>query len=253
MFFKANRGIVTTCGGQPKILHQGNGRLLIETLSQIQCERLKTLTTLDGHTVKCTSLPTFNQSRGVIYNAELLDIEEKEIEEELKSQGVVKVVRMRKRVGEKRSPLSTLIITFDQCSLPNDTKAGWISWKVKLYTPSPLQCYHCQMYGHLSQKCKEKLNNKPAACANCGKNSHGLCKEKRNCIHCGEAHPATSKSYVKLISEKEIKAIGTMERVTFKEACNRALEKQIRPGQPFSTVLNKKLVKAHGRKFYPHF
>ncbi|XP_068217683.1 uncharacterized protein [Palaemon carinicauda] len=239
--FKANREIVNLCGGQPKSLPQGNGSLLIETLSPLQGERLKTLATLDGHCVKCISHPTFNQSRGVIYASELLDIEEKEIEDELKSQGVVKVVRMRKRVGEQRIPLATLIITFDQCRLPNVIKAGWLSLKVKPYIPSQLRCYHCQMYGHLSQKCKEKVNNKPAVCANCGKSSHGVCRENPNCIHCGEAHPATSKSCIKFIFEKEIQAIRTMERVTFKEARKRALEKQIRPGQPFSMVLKKNL------------
>ncbi|XP_068225630.1 uncharacterized protein [Palaemon carinicauda] len=211
--FKANREIVNKCGGQPKILPQGNGSLLIETLSPIQSERLKVLSILDGHNVKCFSHPIFNQSRGVIYVPELLELEEKEIENELRDQ-VVKVVRMRKRVGEC-FPLATLVLTFDQCRLPNAIDAGWLSLKVKPYIPSPLRCYHCQMYGHLSQKCKEKLNIKPGVCANCGKISHGACIESPCCIHCGEAHPATSKICVKFIFEKEIQAIRTMERVTF--------------------------------------
>ena len=146
---------------------------------------------------------------------------------------------MKKKVGEQLIPLATLILTFDQCRLPNFIKAGWLSIKVKPYIPSPLRCYHCQMYGHLSQKCKERLNDKPSICANCGKNSHGLCKEAPCCIHCGEAHPATSKSCVKFIFEREIQAIRTMEKVTFKEARRRALEKQIRPGEPFSLVLKR--------------
>ncbi|XP_068238371.1 uncharacterized protein [Palaemon carinicauda] len=166
-------------------------------------------------------------SRGVIYAPELLEQEEKEIENELRDQGGVKVLRMRKRVGEQRVSLATLVLTFDQCRLPSAIKAGWLSLKVKPYIPSPLRCYHCQMYGHLSQKCKEKLNNKPSVCANGGKNSHGACMESPCCIHCGEAHPEISKSCVKFIFEKEIQAIRTMGRVTFKEARKRSLEKQV--------------------------
>ncbi|XP_068225150.1 uncharacterized protein [Palaemon carinicauda] len=57
----ANREIVAICGGQPKTLPHGNGSLLIETLSSIQGEKLKTFTTLDGQSVECVSHPTFNQ------------------------------------------------------------------------------------------------------------------------------------------------------------------------------------------------
>ena len=237
--FKANREIIQICGGQPKILLQGDGSLLIETSSPVQSQKLKDIKLLDGHNVKCVSHPFFNQCRGVVYAPEILQIEEKEIEEELKSQGIVKVVRMKKKVGEQLIPLATLILTFDQCRLPSFIKVGWLSIKVKPYIPSPLRCYHCQMYGHSSQKCKERSNGKPAICVNCGRNSHGTCHEAPCCIHCGEAHSAISKNCVKYIFEKEIQAIRAMEKVTFKEARRRALEKQIRPGVPFSLVLKR--------------
>ena len=124
--FKANREIIQICGSQPKILPQGDGSLLIETTSPEQSEKLKLIGTLDGHTVKCFSHPVFNQCRGVIYAPELLQIEEKEIETELRSQGVSKVIRMKKKVGEQLIPLPTLILTFDQCKLPKFIKAGWL-------------------------------------------------------------------------------------------------------------------------------
>ena len=237
--FKANREIVAVCGGQPKILPQGNGSLLIETSSPEQSEKLKKISKLVGNNVKCFPHPVFNQCRGVIYAPELLAIEEEEIQSELEDQGVVKVVRMKKRVGEQQTPLATLILTFNQCRLPSTIKAGWLSIKVKPYIPSPLRCYYCQMYGHLSQKCRNKLNEMPAVCSNCGKNEHGKCTETPSCIHCGEEHPATSKSCVKFIFEKEVQAIRVLEKVTFKEARKRAFSKQIRPGEPFSAVLKK--------------
>ena len=83
--FKANREIIEICGDQPKILPQGDGSLLIETSSPVQSQKLKEMLTLDGHNVNCFSHPTFNQCRGVIYAPEILQIDEKEIEEELKA------------------------------------------------------------------------------------------------------------------------------------------------------------------------
>ena len=237
--FKANREIIALCGGQPKIRPQGNGSLLIETSSPEQSEKLQTIKILDGHQVKCISHPVFNQSRGVVYAPELLHIEEKEIEEELKNQGIIKVVRMRKKIGEQLVPLGTLILTFNQCRLPKYISAGWLSLKVKPYIPSPLRCYHCQKFGHLHQKCRDLINEKPATCSNCGKESHGKCNETPSCINCGEQHPSSSKSCVKFIFEKEVQAIRTLEKTTFKDARKKALEKQIRPGELFSTVLKK--------------
>ena len=78
--FKANREIIQVCGGQPKILPQGDGSLLVETSSPEQSKKLQEIKSLDGHNVKCFSHPIFNQCRGVIYAPEILQIDEKEIE-----------------------------------------------------------------------------------------------------------------------------------------------------------------------------
>ena len=237
--FQANREILEICGSQPKIRPQGNGSLLIETSSPEQSQKLKQMTTLDGIAIKCFSHPIFNQCRGVVYAPELIHIEEEVIEKELKSQGIIKVKRMQRKIGEQLVPLGTLILTFNQCRLPNFISAGWLSLKVKPYIPSPLRCYHCQMFGHLSQKCRDKINEKPATCSNCGKESHGSCNAIPSCINCGEQHPSSSKSCVKFIFEKEVQAIRALEKIPFKDARRKALEKQIRPGELFSTVLRR--------------
>ena len=95
------------------------------------------------------------------------------------------------------------------------------------------------MFGHLSQKCRDKINEKPATCSNCGKESHGSCNAIPSCINCGEQHPSSSKSCVKFIFEKEVQAIRALEKIPFKDARRKALEKQIRPGELFSTVLRR--------------
>ena len=239
--FKGNREIVNCCGGQPKIRSQMDGNLSIEVYSLEQSEKLMKMTQLVGRKVSVIPHPIFNQCRGVIYAPELLSIDPEEIQSELEEQNVTRVVRMRKKVQDQFIPLPTLILTFSTYKLPSIIKAGWLNFKVKPYIPSPIRCYHCQMYGHLIQKCKRRLNQEPAICQNCGKNAHGECNETPSCIHCGEGHASSSKNCSRFIYEKEVQAIKVLEKVTFKEARRKALDKQIRPGESFSSIMKNKM------------
>ena len=235
--FKGNREIVNCCGGQPKVRSQMDGNLSVEVYSPEQSEKLMKMTQLVGRKVSVIPHPIFNQCRGVIYAPELLSIDAEEIQTELEDQNVTRVVRMRKKVQDQLVPLPTLILSFSTYKLPSVIKAGWLNFKVKPCIPSPIRCYHCQMYGHLIQKCKKRINQEPAVCQNCGKNAHGECNEHPSCIHCGEGHTSSSKNCSKYIFEKEVQAIKVIEKVTFKEARRKVLDRQIRPGEPFSSVM----------------
>ena len=171
--FKANRDIVNACGSEPKIRPQDDGTLLVEVSSLEQSEKMLKIGSIVGRRVTCFPHPFHNQCRGVIYAPELISLDTNEIQQELEEQNVVKVVRMRKKVGDQIVPLATLILTFKTHKLPNVIKAGWLNFRVKPYIPSPLRCYHCQMFGHSVQKCKKKISDEPAVCSNCGKQAHG--------------------------------------------------------------------------------
>ena len=81
------------------------------------------------------------------------------------------------------------------------------------------------------------INREPAVCITCGMNAHGTCTNSPSCIHCGEGHPSSSKNCIKFIFEKEVQTIRVMEKMSFKEARKKALERYIRPGESFSAVL----------------
>ena len=235
--FKATREIVNACGSEPKIRPQDDGTLLLEVSSPEQSENLLKMNSLVGRKVRCFPHPFHNQCRGVIYAPELIQLDTEEIQQELEDQNVMKVVRMRKKVGDQMVPLATLILTFKTYRLPNIIKAGWLKFKVKPYIPSPLRCFHCQMFGHSVQKCKRRMSNESAICSNCGKHSHGNCNESASCVNCGEAHPSTSKNCSKFLLEKEVQTIKVLEKISFKDARKKALEKQIRPGITFASVI----------------
>ena len=237
--FKASRDIVNVCGSEPKIRPQDDGTLLVEVSSPEQSEKLLKMSSLVGRRVTCFPHPLHNQCRGVIYAPELLSLDTEEIQLELEEQNVVKVVRMKKKVGDQIVPLATLILTFKTHKLPNVIKAGWLNFRVKPYIPSPMRCFHCQMFGHSIQKCKRKIKEEPAVCSNCGKQAHGNCNEPASCINCGEAHPSSSKNCMNFIFEKEVQTIKVLEKISFKDARKKALERQIRPGVTFSSIIKK--------------
>ncbi|XP_064103324.1 uncharacterized protein LOC135213274 [Macrobrachium nipponense] len=236
--FKASREINNVCNCAPKIHPQDDGTLLLE-FSTAQSGKLLKMNTLVGRKVTCFPNPIHNQSRGVIYAPELLLSETKEIQQELDEQNVAKVVSTRKKVGDQTVPLAKLILTFNTFKLPNGIKAGWLNFKVKPYIPSPMRCYHCQIFGHLIQKYRKKINEEPALCCNWGKEAHGPCNEPPSCINCGENYPASSKSCVKFILEKEVQTVKVMEKILFIDARKKILELQIRPGVTFSSVIKK--------------
>ena len=237
--FKACKEIVSICGKEPKIRSLGDGNLLVEVSSPEESDKLMKITKLVGHDVKCTPHPTFNQCRGVIYAPELLSIDTDEIKSELEDQSVVGVVRMMKKDKDHLIPLPSLILTFRTYRMPNSIKAGWLNFKVKPYIPSPLRCFHCHMYGHSINKCKKRINQEPSICVNCGKKTHGECKETPKCINCGDMHAASSKTCTRYIYEKEVQTIRVIEKISFKEARRKAMERQIRPGETFSSALKK--------------
>ena len=64
--------------------------------------------------------------------------------------------------------------------------------KVDVYIPNPLQCYHCQVFGHHENKC-----GRHAVCCNCGEPEHcapsGVCDKSAKCVNCSGDRPANSK------------------------------------------------------------
>ena len=57
--------------------------------------------------------------------------------------------------------------------------------------------------------------------------------------HYGVMHPASSKSCTRFLYEKEVQAIRVLEKVSFKEARRKALERQFRPGESFASVIRR--------------
>ncbi|XP_064079470.1 uncharacterized protein LOC135196552 [Macrobrachium nipponense] len=191
--FKASREINNVCDYEPKILPQDDGTLFDEVSSPEQSEKLLKMNTLVGR--KVVSLILFITKVEELYIcSQIALIGDRRNSARIRGTECGKGGQNEKEGGGQILLLATLILTFNTHKLPNAIKARWLNFKVKPYIPSPLRCYHCQMFGHLIQKCRKKIKEELALCCNCGKEVHGQYNDPPSCINCGENHPASSKS-----------------------------------------------------------
>ncbi|XP_064090772.1 uncharacterized protein LOC135204539 [Macrobrachium nipponense] len=195
------------------ISYEGRGKLTVESTSTKETEILKALPHLGGVKVECAVHAFWNYSKGMIYAPQLMTYSEKNLVEELKDQGVIRIERMKKRVNGVFVPLPNLIITFNSTRLPSIVKAAWLRFKIKQYIPRPRRCFHCQEFGHMLESCRQRLKGKPATCVKCSEPDHGMCGKQARCIHCGDNHPSSSLNCDVYIIEKEIQTLRVTERI----------------------------------------
>ena len=235
--FDAHREIIKCCGRKPKISIQNSNNLVIEAGSLEESTNLLALSTLGGAAVQSTPNDSLNCSKGIIYAPQLMKYPEDKLQKELKDQGVIKVERVHKKIEGALIAQPSLILTIDMPRLPEFIFAAWHRYKIKIYIPRPRRCFHCQKFGHTVTSCRSKNQGGSAVCINCGDEEHGRCNKESKCIHCGEGHPSSSIHCDIFKLEKEIQAIRVIEKITFKEAREKALSKMVRPGLSFASVV----------------
>ena len=165
--------------------------------------------------VKFTPHRTLNHSRCVIWCKELANMNEENIQKELKSQGVTKVERMKRRKDGRLIPAGSYILTINGQEIPQKIKIGFLIRHTKVYIPNPQRCFHCQKYGHNKKICKNEQK-----CAKCGQTGHEDqdCENEIKCANCDGDHPAYTRNCPKWKTEKEILKRKFQNNISFREA-----------------------------------
>ena len=162
--------------------------------------------------------------------------------EGLKDQGVVRVERIKKKIDGVLVGTPTLIVTFDQLTLPDVLQAAYYPLRVRPYVPRPRRCFHCHRFGHVGRSCRRHQQGLPQLCVQCGQVTHGEnvdCTNPPCCVNCQGAHAASSTQCDYYKFEAEVISIRTRDRVTFAEAKERVRGMYVRPGVSFASALTK--------------
>lgn len=140
--------------GEPKSIKRlRNGTLLIESCNKKQADKLCLIKLLGTDiNVKVYEHPTLNQSKGTIYCPDLIYDNDEVILNELKSQLVTEVIRIKRKNNNKLIDTGVFILTFNITELPERINAGFHSCDVKLYIPNPRRCFNCQEFAKILQK-----------------------------------------------------------------------------------------------------
>lgn len=230
--------IENVIGKKHKITRLRSGDLLIEVESQRQSVAILKMTQLQysgrTYSVKAEPHRSLNSTKGVARSHEfkLFDSEE-EIVTCLTHQGVVACKRLTfKRDGNEAVPSGTVFLTFNSSTRPEKVKLGFLSVKVDEFVPAPLRCFNCQRFGHVKPTCKGQR-----ACARCA-GSHEEdrnCKKAASCANCGGSHPVFSRDCPVAIREKEIQAVKTQRKITYRDA-KAVVEARYPQGVSYSSV-----------------
>ncbi|XP_046393616.1 uncharacterized protein LOC124161312 [Ischnura elegans] len=169
------------------------------------------------HDIPITVEPnkTLNTCRGVVTCFDLLYVDVEEIKTEMPPQGAIECSRFIRKQNGQVINATSIILKFTSDSLPDKVFVGYTSYPVRPYIPNPVRCFNCQLFGHISSRCRGT-----AACARCGEGKHENenCSSKAHCVNCDGDHPVYSRDCPKLKDEKKIVEIKTLEKISYLEA-----------------------------------
>ena len=216
--FVVAKTLTNTIGPGYKVTKMPSGDLLLELRDKEQHNRLGKLVTFGDVPVTVSPHRSMNTVRGVVSEADLIDLSETELLEGWKEQNVTNVQRIVMRRDNKEIPTKHLILTFELSELPQTIETGYTKIAVRPYIPNPRRCYQCQRFGHGSQSCRGRLT-----CAKCGVQGHASdnCEATPHCVNCDGEHPAYSRSCPSWKREKEMITLKVRENISFREARKR--------------------------------
>jgi len=193
-----------------------SGDFLVDCLTRRSSDLLikRNGTTLVDRVVGVSVHDRLNSSRGVIRCRELSGDSELEIKSSLAKQGVTEVKRVSVRRDGQVIPTNTYFITFGLSKLPSALKIGYLNVPVSPFVPSPMRCFKCQKFGHMSQRCKAA-----ELCPKCGDKKHeDGCTVSPKCVNCGGSHASSSRDCPVYQREQTIQKIRAEKNISFSEA-----------------------------------
>ncbi|KAK2147319.1 hypothetical protein LSH36_559g00023 [Paralvinella palmiformis] len=162
-----------------------------------------------------SGIEMYELQKGIIRCRDLADTSEEETLDNLSSQGITEVRKIRVQRDGRRINTGIIILTFGLPVLPTSVKIGFLRVKVDVYISNPLRCFKGQRYGHHRMACKRELT-----CAKCGTTAHEdkECKQKPHCVNCDGDRGSFSRDCPLWKKEKDIQTIKVTQGISFPEA-----------------------------------
>ena len=160
--------------------------------------------------------PLNELNRGIIFIVEE-DVPVEQITHEL---GIPATRIIRKVRGE--SIVTKQVILYFNGAIPEIIYFGWRRYRVSLYIPDPIRCFHCQKFGHKAHQCRSAV--KCPICsgrhlfADCDAQRNDENKRKAVCPNCKGDHPASYRGCKMYQEAKSIKQIQVSKSLSYADA-----------------------------------
>lgn len=194
-------------------------RYILRTNSKAISEQLQKITELPDKTpIEVIPHPTLNFVQGLVYDVDTVNHTEEALLVNLRSQGICKVRRIKKREGETYRNTPLLVLSFEGSVVPQHVYFGLLRIAVKTYYPSPLLCFRCANYGHSKKACDS--TKFPEVCLNCS-DSHekvDVCQNPPFCKNCQGDHKPIAKVCPNYRQEEAIIQVKVDRNLSYAEA-----------------------------------
>ncbi|GFX91012.1 uncharacterized protein TNCV_2283041 [Trichonephila clavipes] len=210
--FLIQKAITASVGEVKAIRKMRSGDLFIEVSSTKQALALASLKQLAHFDIQVKQHATLNYSRGVISAADLYNVTEEEILENMADQKVSAVRRITIRWDGQVLKTKHLILTFATPDLPQSVKVACPHCPIRPYIPNPLRCFQCQSFGHSKTTCRGQ-----PTCARCAEVGHECtdCKAREKYVNCKGDTPSYSRFCPTWSTEKEITALKIKNKISY--------------------------------------
>ncbi|KAF0296155.1 hypothetical protein FJT64_006307 [Amphibalanus amphitrite] len=185
--FSLRRSIDSYIGPVNSLKALRSGALLIETKTETQTIQMMRTASFRGTPVTISLATRLNSVEGSVRSDALTEITNMELLQELQTQGVVRVQRLRSRDLQNLGPNPTVRLTFSGRILPQAIRCGYLAVPVDPWVPAPRPCTKCWAYGHSKRACRRRQ----PMCGRCGgPHDAEKCDGPEQCPGCGGPHPA---------------------------------------------------------------
>ena len=188
--FALKRALDTLCGPLNSAKTTNTGTLLVETTDKTQSMNILRSKTLGGLPITVSLASRMRITMGCVRSDAITSLTNEELLQELQSQGVCRVERLRSRNAAEWGPNPTVKLGFYGDALPYHITCGYLRVPVNPWIPAPTLCSHCWEVGsHTARSCRRRSPK----CGRCGRSNHvaGDCQaETPSCPSCRQAHPA---------------------------------------------------------------
>ncbi|CAL9681974.1 unnamed protein product [Knipowitschia caucasica] len=139
-----------------KVLADGN--LLVQCANEVQLNKALNLKQFGKFKVENVGRVGAREGGGCkgVISGVPISVKMDDLKSKIKGGKVISVDRMKTTKGGTKTDSESILIHFEEESVPRKVFLGFMCYPVRAYVPKPMRCFHCQRFGHFAKNCNKR-------------------------------------------------------------------------------------------------